>query len=623
MNHCAYMAVSAAIFVASASAEIDFVSMYGSRALERAATIVASEFENSAEAKRWFAKRLASEGVDYAPTLGVNQWVTILEGFGPPPVDEGIEFNVTSDLVWTGAADLGLPFQAAPVMLTYSFPDDDVPWGNPFRDNGPNVLNQRLLETFGSVERGREYVRQGLAAWSVASGITYKEVEDDNSPWNESVVPIDSRGDIRIGGAPAPASGAVAYNGFPSEHIEAGFTLLGGGDMFVNTSWFGTNNLLGTPLLSDASGDFVLFRGVMAHEHGHGLGFHHTFPADGTKVMETGSLRAGSFTLGGTGFDDWRGAGRNYGDHYAPLLNHSPENAVDFGDFTAPTDRARAERRLSTNGVFGPNNTDEDWYRFSLSETADVRLVVVPTGGVYIVSTDFTGSMLITVDATSAGDLGWELRDATGANVLASAVSGGPGEFEFEELIGVPAGEYTLRVFDQGPNPTVDQIVQLYDMSIRINGQALPPFAFAGIDKRVEVGVECYFMGDFFSFANETGAQLSESSYDWDLDGDGLFETLGMSQVSTAYDEAGEVPVTLRVTDSFGMSATHTVYVDVFSSMAGSGADLNGDGLVNGADLAALLSVWGSDGQGTGADINTDGIVDGADLADLLSNWTP
>jgi len=46
--------------------------------------------------------------------------------------------------------------------------------------------------------------------------------------------------------------------------------------------------------------------------------------------------------------------------------------------------------------------------------------------------------------------------------------------------------------------------------------------------------------------------------------------------------------------------------------------DLNGDGAINGADLATLLSQWGLNGS---ADLNGDGIVNGADLATLLANW--
>ncbi len=47
--------------------------------------------------------------------------------------------------------------------------------------------------------------------------------------------------------------------------------------------------------------------------------------------------------------------------------------------------------------------------------------------------------------------------------------------------------------------------------------------------------------------------------------------------------------------------------------------DLNGDGVVDGADLGLLLQNWGQPGLG---DLNGDGIVDGADIGLLLNNWT-
>ena len=48
--------------------------------------------------------------------------------------------------------------------------------------------------------------------------------------------------------------------------------------------------------------------------------------------------------------------------------------------------------------------------------------------------------------------------------------------------------------------------------------------------------------------------------------------------------------------------------------------DLNGDHVVNGADLGILIGNW----NGTGpADLNGDGIVNGADLGILIGNWGP
>lgn len=48
--------------------------------------------------------------------------------------------------------------------------------------------------------------------------------------------------------------------------------------------------------------------------------------------------------------------------------------------------------------------------------------------------------------------------------------------------------------------------------------------------------------------------------------------------------------------------------------------DLDGNGIVNGADIAVVLGTWGSDGAG---DVNNDGTVNGADLAMVLGNWGP
>jgi hypothetical protein len=50
--------------------------------------------------------------------------------------------------------------------------------------------------------------------------------------------------------------------------------------------------------------------------------------------------------------------------------------------------------------------------------------------------------------------------------------------------------------------------------------------------------------------------------------------------------------------------------------------DLNGDGVINGADLGSLLGAWGAAPPGAPADLNSDGVVNGADLGALLGAWT-
>lgn len=49
--------------------------------------------------------------------------------------------------------------------------------------------------------------------------------------------------------------------------------------------------------------------------------------------------------------------------------------------------------------------------------------------------------------------------------------------------------------------------------------------------------------------------------------------------------------------------------------------DMNGDHLVNGADLGIVLAFWGPASTFPRADINRDGAVNGADLSIILSSW--
>ncbi|MBL9141238.1 MAG: hypothetical protein JNK53_05170 [Phycisphaerae bacterium] len=60
--------------------------------------------------------------------------------------------------------------------------------------------------------------------------------------------------------------------------------------------------------------------------------------------------------------------------------------------------------------------------------------------------------------------------------------------------------------------------------------------------------------------------------------------------------------------------------IAVFAQICQVPEDLNGDGVVNGADLGVILAAWGTS-FGSPADLNHDGAVDGADLAILLAAW--
>ncbi len=88
--------------------------------------------------------------------------------------------------------------------------------------------------------------------------------------------------------------------------------------------------------------------------------------------------------------------------------------------------------------------------------------------------------------------------------------------------------------------------------------------------------------------------------------------------------EPGEtpIPVTVRTSDeNVPGERVAELLITVIISVTGRDepADLNGDGAVDGFDLAILLTQWAGPGS---ADLDLSGIVDGIDLAFLLARWT-
>ena len=93
--------------------------------------------------------------------------------------------------------------------------------------------------------------------------------------------------------------------------------------------------------------------------------------------------------------------------------------------------------------------------------------------------------------------------------------------------------------------------------------------------------------------------------------------------IPTILPPGGTANLLLSATSSEGTTSgqwsSSVVAVGEPSGCAGN-PDIDGNGSVNGADLAALLSSWNQN-AGPG-DINCDGIVNGADLSELLASWS-
>jgi hypothetical protein len=82
---------------------------------------------------------------------------------------------------------------------------------------------------------------------------------------------------------------------------------------------------------------------------------------------------------------------------------------------------------------------------------------------------------------------------------------------------------------------------------------------------------------------------------------------------------AGETYV-VRVGSKVNSGGTGTLSVSCEPDAAPCPADLDGSGSVDSADLAQVLSSWGTCG-GCAADLDGNGSVDSADLAQVLSSW--
>ncbi|MBL0922248.1 MAG: pre-peptidase C-terminal domain-containing protein [Phycisphaerales bacterium] len=532
----------------------------GNPALDEAldAAVAQSLFPDAA--RRAILRRIEHSPACWPEGLNANDIQRLFRDLDLLPPTQFIPFDpderfVTDSAVWTGDVVIGVSNRAQRANLTYSFAADGVTWGlSAVSATGPNTLNASLTNLFGAndLDEGREYIRQALASWRRYGGLTYTEVADNGEAMNQSTTRSALRGDIRIGGRAFGTGGFLAYNAFPSASGLAG---VGGGDMCINTSYFTG------AAFNQSANSYRYFRNTVAHEHGHGLGNVHTVPCNSTKLMEP-SIQTSTDAVT---IDERRGAGRSYGDRYSG--NNSAANATNFGDLTSPAVRSVIERNLSTNGTAGFNNTDEDWFRFTLSSTQNVVVTVDPTGGTYTngqQSSNCSGSTSSIV-ADQAGNLNIELRSSDGTSVLLTAASAAAGANEVLTANNLAPGEYTLRVFDVGPN--ANQTVQLYDLTVRVGSSLAPPQAIAGLHKRIAANTNCFFMGDVNSAAMDAGATLNAASFDWDLNGDGVFEVNDVTKPMRQYVSNGVYPVTLRVTDSLGSSGFDTINLTVFGAV--------------------------------------------------------
>jgi hypothetical protein len=510
---------------------------------------VAARSDNPARTRRSLLLAAQASHACYASDLPQAELEALIAATGLLPAGQlgpRPRFDLEPN-IWAGDGLQGPSGLSTRATLTYSFAPDGTSWGIDSRWlTLPNTLNNTLAANFVFADIGKEWIRQGLASWKRVAGVELTEVADNGIAMDRSIARRTGVGDIRIGGVQliqtdggSNLAGTLAYNAYPDQ----------GGDMMIDTAEFIASRFL------DSSNNYRYFRNVIAHEHGHGLGFIHQVPCDATKLMEP-LIQTGFDVLQ---IDDRRGAGFGYGDRFSG--NSTAALAADLGTLRIPAQPVRLERDLSMARLNGPAPSAAiEWFKFRLDSTQSVSILMVPTGGTYTTGEQVgngCGGTTASINATSAIDLDMELRGANGVGVLGSSTNNaGVSEFIVQTLA---PGEYTVRISSFLPDPGT--AVQLYNLQVGITSQLAVPYANAGLNKRINVGEFCQFMGD----VNSLTGNFPINSYQWDLDGNGSLETIN-PRPTIIYTTPGIRRVRLAVVDNNNGNSNDFINVTVIGN---------------------------------------------------------
>jgi DNA/RNA endonuclease YhcR with UshA esterase domain len=261
----------------------------------------------------------------------------------------------------------------------------------------------------------------------------------------------------------------------------------------------------------------------------------------------------------------------------------------------------------SSSLVPNPTTDDNDSRFFDFDMDGDLDLIVATLGSsserIYV--NNGTGSFTIPANVISGqtdSSLDVKVADLTGdGKIDIVTAQGESGAFQNRIYVGVNAA------VDNRP-PTVKLTEQVP------NGPSTGPFVV-----RAEV---------FDDYANDRGFEEKSVALVYAVDG-GKPVSVPMAWsgfslyrgVIPALPACSEVTYFVRATDrrdNVGTGPVREFTVEGSCSVVG---DLDGNGVVNAGDLAALLAAWG--GKGGPADLDGDGTVGASDLAILLAAWTP
>ncbi len=315
---------------------------------------------------------------------------------------------------------------------------------------------------------------QSFNRWSEVSGLSYVYEPSDDGRTHLSFAGFEGvRADLRIGGTniDGSAGSVLAFNQFPNS-----------GDMVIDTSE--------SSFFGNSFNNYIRLRNTVMHEHGHGLGLEHV-ESDAARFLMEPFIQ---LNFDGPQLDDILGAHRGYGDFYeksnAGAGNDVASNATSLGTVfdqmtvsigTDGDDRIVAANE--TDFVSIDDNSDTDFYAFTVSERSRVDIELTPTGSSYLVGPQ-NGSQ-ITLDNRIRSDLALALFDSDQTTLLTSVDLTGEGEIESinDWLLG-PPGEYYVRVTGAAND------VQMYQLDVTARYELLLDGDFNGDGNLNDVDVD-------------------------------------------------------------------------------------------------------------------------------------
>ena len=411
----------------------DTACLLAAAAVVTAAFVVAPAHAQERESQHWCAVCAAGQsGPFFQP---ITRWSnTFTNGGG---LVQGQHTTITWSLVPDGTTiPAAFPGNGEVTGGSDMIANFDATFGD--GGGGPDLTTRPWFWTFQS----------SFDRWSQLAALDYIYVADDGVEMNNTNAGSATRGDVRIGGHNISGAGSIlAYNYYPNR-----------GDMVLDTS--------DMSVFGNSGSNYVRARNIIAHEHGHGMGIAHTESSSHSFLMEPFLSAA----FDGPQFDDILSANRLYGDVLEKNAgNDTPATAYDFGALSQGTDVSIGYDAVDavvaytdTSFVSIDDESDVDYYSFTVDDQTGVRIVVRPVGPVYMESAQ-TGDPTTQSNfyTYALSDLTLTLFDVDGTTVLQSTNARGLGGHElFFEAFDI-GGTYYVQVAGLTTNA-----VQMYQLDL-------------------------------------------------------------------------------------------------------------------------------------------------------------